>query len=200
MRSAVFGQIIILIVYLPILTLRGIEGKMFTPMALTVAFALMDAFVLSLTYIPMMTSWVTSKKLNAKPNVSDRMMASIERVYSAIIQRWIKHPKKIIVITVMAFLISIGLSFTLGGEFIPELEEGDFAVNTRVLTGSNLNTSIEHTQKAVQILRDSFPEIEKVVTKIGSGEIPTDPMPIEAADMMIILKDKKEWTSAKTFF
>lgn len=199
MRSAVFGQIIILIVYLPILTLRGIEGKMFTPMALTVAFALMGAFILSLTYIPMMTSWVTSKTISSKPTLSDRMMARIESGYSKIIRRWIQHPKKIISITIVAFLVSLALSFTLGGEFIPELEEGDFAVDTRILTGSNLNTSIEHTQKAVRILRDSFPEIEKIVTKIGSGEIPTDPMPIEAADMMILLKDKKEWTSARTF-
>ena len=88
---------------------------------------------------------------------------------------------------------------TLGGEFIPSLEEGDFAVDTRVLTGSNLNTTIESTQKAAHILLTKFPEVEKVVTKIGSGEVPTDPMPMEASDMMVILKDKKEWTSAKTF-
>ena len=87
----------------------------------------------------------------------------------------------------------------LGGEFIPALEEGDFAVDTRVLTGSNLNTTIASTQKAAKILKDRFPEVEKVVTKIGSGEVPTDPMPMEASDMMVILKDKSEWTSASTF-
>ena len=149
------------------------------PMALTVAFALLGAFILSLTYIPMMTSWVTSKKMDATSNLSDKMMARIEKAYAVIIQKWLQHPKKIIAMTIGVFLVSIGLTFTLGGEFIPELEEGDFAVDTRVLTGSNLNTSIEHTQKAVRILRSSFPEIEKIVTKIGSGEIPTDPMPIE---------------------
>ena len=88
---------------------------------------------------------------------------------------------------------------SLGGEFIPQLEEGDFAVDTRVLTGSNLHTTINATQKASSILLNRFPEVEKVVTKIGSGEIPTDPMPMEACDMMVILKDKKEWTSARTF-
>ena len=87
----------------------------------------------------------------------------------------------------------------LGGEFIPALEEGDFAVDTRVLTGSNLNTTMASTQKAAGILKAKFPEVEKVVTKIGSGEVPTDPMPMEASDMMVILKDKSEWTSASTF-
>ena len=87
----------------------------------------------------------------------------------------------------------------LGGEFIPQIEEGDFAVDTRVLTGSSLKTTIQSTQKAAHILLSRFPEVEKVVTKIGSGEVPTDPMPMDASDMMVILKDKKEWTSAKSF-
>jgi cobalt-zinc-cadmium resistance protein CzcA len=105
----------------------------------------------------------------------------------------------LIAATLAVFVLSIVLLTGMGGEFIPTLEEGDFAVETRLLTGSNLNTTIDYTQKASQILLKKFPEVEKVVTKIGSGEIPTDPMPMEAADMMIILKDKHEWTSAKTF-
>ncbi len=87
----------------------------------------------------------------------------------------------------------------MGGEFIPQLEEGDFAVETRLLTGSNLNNTIETTQQAAKILLEEFPEVQKIVTKIGSAEVPTDPMPFEAGDMMVILKDKKEWTSAETF-
>ena len=199
MNSAVFGQIIILIVYLPIFTLQGIEGKMFKPMAQTVAFALLGAFILSLTYIPMMSALFLSKKVKHEPNLSDRIMIKIEMKYQHLLQKILFHPKKVILSVISLFVLAvITLSF-LGGEFIPALEEGDFAVDTRVLTGSNLTTTIESTQKAAHILKTQFPEVEKVVTKIGSGEVPTDPMPMDASDMMVIMKDKKEWTSAKTF-
>lgn len=199
MNSAVFGQVIILIVYLPILSLQGIEGKMFKPMAQTVAFALLGAFILSLTYIPMMSSLVISKKLSHKKNWSDRMMSKLEEWFQRTLSKAIKIPKIIIATSVALFIIALVILSSLGGEFIPQLEEGDFAVDTRVLTGSNLHTTIEATQKAAGILLEKFPEVEKIVTKIGSGEIPTDPMPMEASDLMIILKDKDEWTSAKSF-
>lgn len=199
MNSAVFGQIIILIVYLPIFTLEGIEGKMFKPMAQTVAFALLGAFILSLTYIPMMSALFLSKKTNHKPNISDRMMFAIERKYQHLLEKALNFPKIIIGTITGLFVLAVFTLTTLGGEFIPALEEGDFAVDTRVLTGSNLNTTIESTQKAAHILKTRFPEVEKIVTKIGSGEVPTDPMPMEASDMMVILKDKSEWTSAETF-
>ncbi len=199
MNSAVFGQIIILIVYLPILSLQGIEGKMFRPMAQTVAFALLGAFLLSLTYIPMMTSWVLSRKISHKHNLSDRGMRCVEAFYQKFLLKAIRMPKRIIAVVSILFIVAIFVMSRLGGEFIPSLEEGDFAVDTRVLTGSNLNTTIESTQKAAHILKTRFPEVIKVVTKIGSGEVPTDPMPMDASDMMVILKDKSEWTSAKTF-
>ena len=199
MNSAVFGQFIILIVYLPIFTLQGIEGKMFKPMVQTVAFALLGAFVLSLTYIPMMSALFLSKKIKHKPNISDKLMGKVEVAYQNKLSSIIKHPKLVLSFVLLLFVGAIIVLTTLGGEFIPALEEGDFAVETRILTGSNLNTTIASTQKAAHILKTQFPEVEKVVTKIGSGEVPTDPMPMEAADMMIILKDKKEWTSAKTF-
>lgn len=199
MNSAVFGQIIILIVYLPIFTLQGIEGKMFKPMAQTVAFALFGAFILSLTYIPMMSALMLSKKVKHQPNISDKLMFRVERIYQHALARILKFPKLVLTAVVTMFVIAVYTLTTLGGEFIPALEEGDFAVETRVLTGSNLNTTIESTQKAAHILKTRFPEVEKVVTKIGSGEIPTDPMPMEASDLMVILKDKSEWTSAKTF-
>jgi heavy metal efflux system protein len=198
MNSAVFGQIIILIVYLPIFSLQGIEGKMFKPMAQTVAFALLGAFLLSLTYIPMMSALVLSKKKKAL-NFSDKMMAFLEKKYQFILLKALRIPKIILLSVLGLFTFSIFVLTTLGGEFIPALEEGDFAIDTRVLIGSNLNTTIEFTQKTAHILKTKFPEVEKVVTKIGSGEVPTDPMPLEAADMMVILKDKSEWTSAKTF-
>ncbi len=199
MNSAVFGQFIILIVYVPILSLQGIEGKMFTPMAQTVAFALLGAFLLSLTYIPMMSSLLINKQIADAPSRSDIIMGKIERVYQRYLAILLKMPRKILTLVIGMFVVSIITLFSMGGEFIPALEEGDFAVETRLLTGSNVSASIEYTQKAARIIKQQFPDIEKIVTKIGSGEIPNDPMPIEAADLMIIMKDKKEWTSASTF-
>lgn len=199
MNSAVFGQIIILIVYIPLLTLQGIEGKMFKPMAQTVSFALIGAFVLSLTYVPMMTALFLNPKTLHEPNKAETIIHGISVKYQHLLQRALHYPKQIIVGILALFIIAVGIFTQLGGEFIPALEEGDFAVDTRVLTGSNLNTSIERTQQAVHVLRKRFPEIEKIVTKIGSGEVPTDPMPMEAADMMIIMKDKSTWQQAKTF-
>jgi heavy metal efflux system protein len=199
MNSAVFGQIIILVVYLPIFTLQGIEGKMFKPMAQTVAFALLGAFVLSLTYIPMMSALFLSKKTKHAPNISDKLMNKVERAYQHALAKVLRFPKMVISTVVLLFISAVVTLTFLGGEFIPALEEGDFAIETRVLTGSNLKTTIENTQKTAHILKTQFPEVIKVVTKIGSGEVPTDPMPMEAADIMVILKDKKDWTSAKTF-
>jgi cobalt-zinc-cadmium resistance protein CzcA len=199
MNSAVFGQIIILIVYLPIFTLEGIEGKMFKPMAQTVVFAMIGAFILSLTYVPMMSSLIISRKLSHKKNISDRMMEFLERHYQHWLERVLKIPKLVLTSVALLFAGSIILMSNLGGEFIPSLPEGDFAVDTRVLTGSSLTTSVEAVLKGEKILLEKFPEVEKVVGKTGSSEIPTDPMPIEASDMMIILKDRREWTSAKTY-
>jgi len=199
MNSSVFGQIIILIVYLPIFTLQGIEGKMFKPMAQTVAFALLGAFILSLTYIPMMSAFFLSKKVKHKKNISDKIMHRIENIYQNSLARVLRFPKLVLGSVVLLFVAAVIVITSLGGEFIPALEEGDFAVDTRVLTGSNLNTTIQSTQQAAHILKTKFPEVLKVVTKIGSGEVPTDPMPMEASDMMVILKDKSEWTSARTF-
>ena len=199
MNSAVFGQIIILIVYLPIFTLQGIEGKMFKPMAQTVAFALLGAFILSLTYIPMMSAWFLSKKIHHEPNFSDRVMAKVENAYQNALTKVLRFPKMVIGAVATLFITAVMVLSNMGGEFIPALEEGDFAIDTRVLTGSNLNTTIESTTKAAHILKTEFPEVIKIVTKIGSGEVPTDPMPMEASDLMVILKDKEEWTSASTF-
>jgi cobalt-zinc-cadmium resistance protein CzcA len=199
MNSAVFGQVIILIVYLPILALVGIEGKMFKPMAQTVSFALIGAFILSLTYVPMISSLFLSKKLKHADTWSDKMMKFLEKLYLPAIDRTLEYPKTIVFAAITAFIAVIFIVTRMGGEFIPKLEEGDFAVDTRLLTGSSLSTTINATQKTAGLLLKRFPEVEKVVTKIGSGEIPTDPMPVEAADMMVILKDKREWTSAGTF-
>ena len=199
MGAAAFGQIIILIVYLPILSLTGIEGKMFKPMAQTVSFALIGAFILSITYVPMMTAWVLNKNRVQKETLTDKYMLKLEAFYEPLLKKALKIPKQIVGMTIAVFIGALILLTTLGGEFIPKLEEGDFAVDTRLLSGSSLNTTLDATQKASKLLIDRFPEIEKIVTKIGAGEIPTDPMSMEASDLMIILKDKKEWVSAETF-
>ena len=197
-NSAAFGEIIILIVYLPILALVGTEGKMFGPMAQTVSFAILGAFILSLTYVPMMSALVLSKNAKHKPNISDKIMAFFNRIYYPLIKRAMNFRIGVLLITLGLFIVSLLVFLNMGGEFIPTLEEGDFAVETRVITGSSLNNTIAATTKAEKILLDNFPEVEQVVSKIGSGEIPTDPMPIEAADLMIILKDKDDWTSASS--
>ncbi|MBV8252648.1 MAG: CusA/CzcA family heavy metal efflux RND transporter [Chitinophaga sp.] len=198
-KSAVFSQIIILIVYIPILSLQGIEGKMFKPMALTVGFAILGAFLLSITYVPMMSALFLSKKISHKPSIADRMMTWLESRYQPLLAKVMYYPKTIIASVLVLFAIAVFILGKMGGEFIPQLEEGDFAVDTRLLTGSNLHTTIAATQKASSILLKKFPEVQQVVTKIGSAEIPTDPMPLEACDMMVILKPKKEWTSAGSF-
>lgn len=199
MNSAVFGQMIILIVYLPIFSLQGIEGKMFKPMAQTVAFALLGAFILSLTYIPMMSTLVLSKTISHKKTFSDKMMSFLENIYQKYLVKALRHPKVIIATVLALFAFSLFILSRLGGEFIPALPEGDFAVETRVLPGSNLNTSIEAASKASKILLEQFPEVERIVTKTGTNEVPVDPMPLDASDMIIVLKNRKEWQSAKTY-
>lgn len=198
MHSAAFGQIIILIVYLPILSLVGIEGKMFGPMAQTVAFAIVGALVLSLTYVPMVSSLFLSKKTSHQKNVSDRIIQFFHRLYKPSIEFALKSRALVVSSSVVVLMVSIFIFLRLGGEFIPTLDEGDFAVETRLLTGSSLSQMIVTTQKSSRILLDNFPEVKEVIGKIGTSEIPTDPMPIEASDLIIVLKDKDEWTSARS--
>ncbi|MBL0745080.1 CusA/CzcA family heavy metal efflux RND transporter [Chryseolinea lacunae] len=195
-NSAAFGEIIILIVYLPILALVGTEGKMFRPMAETVSFAILGAFLLSLTYVPMMSAQFLSKELSTKKNISDRIMAFFHKVYDPAIRFAVKQRLAVIAASVVLFVLSLLLFNTLGAEFIPTLEEGDFAVETRVLTGSSLSKTIDAATQSSRVLLANFPEVKEVVAKIGSSEIPIDPMPVEACDLIVILKDKSEWTSA----
>ena len=199
MSAAVFGQIIILIVYLPILSLSGIEGKMFKPMAQTVAFAVGGAFLLSITYVPMISALLISKKLTHTPTVSDRIMTRIESTYQRLLVRALRFRKLVIAAAFGLLAVAVLLFSRMGGEFIPQLEEGDFAVETRLLVGTNLTTTIDAISRISDRLKASYPEVEKIVARIGSAEIPTDPMPIEGGDMIIVLKDKSQWTSAHSF-
>jgi len=194
MSSAAFGTIIILIVYLPILALVGTEGKMFKPMAMTVGFAIVGAFLLSLTYVPVMSTLFLSKKTQHKENISDKMMSFIYSKYSRLLNKALQFKKTVLGIAVGIFVLALVVFQNMGGEFIPTIEEGDIAINATIMTGSSLSQMIKTTTEYEKILKAKFPEIKTIVTKIGSGEIPTDPMPIESGDMIIVLKDKSEWT------
>ena len=198
--SAAFGELIILIVYLPILALEGIEGKMFKPMAQTVAFAILGAFILSLTYVPMMSALFLSKKTGERNTISDRLMRFFQGIYTPLLRGAFRIKGIIMAISVSLFAAALFIFHTLGGEFIPTLEEGDYAINFRLQAGSSLNQAIETATKLEQILKEKFPEVVEVVSKIGSAEIPTDPMPIETGDLIVILKDKKEWTTTRDFY
>ncbi|GAA4336803.1 CusA/CzcA family heavy metal efflux RND transporter [Flaviaesturariibacter amylovorans] len=196
--SAAFGEIIILIVYIPILTLVGIEGKMFRPMAQTVAFAILGALLLSLTYIPMMCALFLPKTLGHKRNLADRMMEFFQRLYTPAL-RWAIRMKYLIVgVSVAVMALTILVFSRLGGEFIPQLQEGDYAFHCILPQGSSLSQSIETSMQASRIIR-SFPEVKDVVGKTGSAEVPTDPMPPEASDLIIVLKDIDEWKTTKDY-
>lgn len=198
MSSAAFGQIIILIVYLPILSLQGIEGKMFRPMAQTVGFAILGALILSLTYIPMMSALFLSKKVSHKKNIADKMMDLFQRGYAPLI-RWAIKMKYAVVGGAVA-LLAVALFFfgRMGGEFIPQLQEGDYAFHCILPQGTSLTQSVETSMQASRIIK-SFPEVEMVVGKTGSAEVPTDPMPPEASDLIIKLKPKSQWTTTKDY-
>ena len=197
--SAAFGEIIILIVYIPILSLTGIEGKMFRPMAQTVGFAILGALLLSLTYIPMMCALFLPKKVSAKKNFSDRMMDLFQRFYRPVINRAIKLKYAVAGIAVALFVLSLIIFKNMGGEFIPTLEEGDYAIEFVLPQGSSLSQTTETVMLAQRMLRQ-FPEVKMVVGKTGAADVATDPMPPEASDLMVILKDKKDWKTTGDFY
>ena len=198
MSSATFGQIIILIVYLPIMALVGIEGKMFRPMAQVVTFALIGAVILSLTYVPMASALFLSKSTSHKPNFSDKLLDWIRIVFNPAIAFTLRKKLLVSVSAFALFLFSLLLFNRLGGEFIPQLEEGDLASSVITLQGGSLTNTVDDVIKANKILIANFPEIKHTVCKIGAGEIPTDPTPMETGDYIITLQDKDEWVSAAT--
>ncbi|MEY2895663.1 MAG: hypothetical protein RIS42_1382, partial [Bacteroidota bacterium] len=198
-QSAAFGVIIILIVYFPIMALGGIEGKMFRPMAQTVSFAIVGALILSLTYVPMASALFLSKKIDHKVTIADRIMNAMFSRYKPMVDWAFRKPKVVIIASSVLLVGSIGLFTTLGGEFIPELNEGDFAVEVVLPTNASLSQSIHVNTEAQKLLMKQFPdEIKQVVSRIGASEIPTDPMGINACDLLIILKEPKEWKKANS--
>ncbi|GAA4503593.1 CusA/CzcA family heavy metal efflux RND transporter [Hymenobacter ginsengisoli] len=197
-HSASFGEIIILMVYLPILALAGIEGKMFRPMAETVAFAIVGALLLSLTYVPMMAALALSRKADTKETFSDKLMARVQRSYAPLLARALRHRSLVLGLSGVLLVGAYLLFRTLGGEFIPTLDEGDLAIEMRMPNGTALGQTVAATGQVGAILRRQFPEVTGVVSRIGVADIPTDPDPIEVAMVTILLKPRAEWTSAAT--
>ncbi|WP_298365913.1 CusA/CzcA family heavy metal efflux RND transporter [uncultured Lutibacter sp.] len=195
MNAAFFGQLIILIVFLPILALQGIEGKMFKPMAMTFIFAMIGAMVLCLTYVPMMSALVLRAPKNNKKSYGDKFVQWVEDKYQPLLERALQKGKWIIGSAVVLFAIAVFMFTKMGGEFIPQLDEGDIAFHAILKPGSSLTETIETTTKIEQIVKAKFPEVEKIVSRIGVAEIPTDPMPMDLADVFVILKPKSEWTT-----
>ena len=196
-QSAAFGEIIIMTVYLPILTLVGIEGKMFRPMALTIFYAILGAFILSLTYVPMMSALVLRHRQTAS-ELSSKILARLQSWYLPLLDKCLNRSRMVVAAMAVLFAGALFVMKGLGSEFIPTLEEGDFAAEISMAQGTSLTQMVQTCTLAEKILKDEFPEIRQAVTRIGSAEIPTDPMPVERADMLISLIPKKQWTSART--
>ncbi len=198
MNSAIFGQVIILIVFIPILSLSGVEGKMFRPMALAFSFALIGAMIFGLTWLPVAASMFLRPEKENKKNISRWIMDMLHRSYSPAI-RWSYDHKKTVFALALASLVFTGFIFTkIGGEFVPTLDEGDFVIQPVLKTGTSLSKTIEQTTQMENILIKNFPEVDQIVSRIGAAEIPTDPMSMEEVDVIIKLKPKNEWVSAKS--
>ncbi|GGD48372.1 CusA/CzcA family heavy metal efflux RND transporter [Muriicola marianensis] len=198
MNSAIFGQLIILIVFIPILSLSGVEGKMFRPMALTFSFALIGAIILCLTYVPVVSSLLLKPGKAGDRNISIRLMQRLTAWYEPVLH-WALQKKKWVLGAAGSLLVLAVLVFTtLGGEFVPTLDEGDFVIQPVLKTGTSLSETIHTTTQIERILLENFPEVKQVVTRIGAAEVPTDPMSMEESDVIIILHPKRTWTSART--
>jgi cobalt-zinc-cadmium resistance protein CzcA len=197
MHSAVFGQLIIIIVFIPILSLAGVEGKMFRPMALVFSFALSGAMLLCFTYVPVMASLFLKPKASKGPNFANRIMHRLEAWYRPSLSWALGHARLVIAAAFTLFLAAVVLFTRMGGEFVPTLDEGDYVIQPVLKTGTSLERTIELTTKMEQILK-GFPEVDQVVSRIGAAEVPTDPMSMEEADVIIKLKPRGEWQTAET--
>ncbi|MFZ4547604.1 MAG: efflux RND transporter permease subunit, partial [Bacteroidales bacterium] len=197
MSSAIFGQVIILIVFIPILSLSGVEGKMFRPMALSFSFAIIGAMILGLTWLPVAASLFLRPEKEHKFNPSRWIMNLAYRSYTPAM-RWSCNHKGIVLGAALASLVLTGFVFSkMGGEFVPTLDEGDFVIQPVLKTGTSLSKTVEMTTRMENILIKAFPEVDQIVCRIGAAEVPTDPMSMEEIDMIIKLKPRKEWVSAK---
>ena len=209
MGAAFFGQLIILIVFAPILFLTGISGKMFQPMAYTFAFAVLGALILCLTYVPAISVLLLRPHGNKDSRLarfeqrlhllSENMMAKVQHAYSPLLAYSLAHRRLVLLLAAGLFVISGLVFWRMGGEFIPELDEGDIAMQTFLRPGSSLEETIKREEEVEQVLLQNFPEIKTVCARIGVADIPTDPMGFDYTDSFVILeKDKSKWKNAKT--
>lgn len=198
MNSAVFGQLIILIVFIPILSLSGIEGKMFKPMAMTFSFALLGAMLLCFTYVPVVASLFLKPKEENPNSFSHQLIQKFNSWYLPIITWSLSNTRKVLLGAVGLLVFSIVIFTRMGGEFIPTLDEGDFVIQPVLKTGTSLTKTIATTTKIEQIILKNFPEVNQVVSRIGAAEVPTDPMSMEESDIIVKLKPKSEWVSAES--
>jgi heavy metal efflux system protein len=197
-KSAAFGIIIIILVFIPIMALKGIEGKMFRPMAIAVSFAIVGALILSLTYVPVLTSLFLNKKIENKTIFADKIMNKLKSIYLPVLEKVLQIPYILIGCVFLIWLLFVFVFANMGAEFVPTLKEGNIAVQMTIQPGSSLEESIRTTTKVEKIIKNNFPEVLHVISKTGTAEIPTDPMGIEDSDIMIVLKEKDQWVSAKT--
>lgn len=199
MESAIFGQIIILIVFIPILSLSGVEGKMFKPMAMTFSFAIIGAMILGLTWLPVASSlFIKPEKKKKRKNISDWIMNLVHKTYLPVIKWSCCHKKAVLGLALFSLLATGIIFINMGGEFVPTLDEGDFVIQPVLKTGTSLTKTVEMTTEMEKILIDKFPEVEMIVSRIGAAEVPTDPMSMEEIDMIIKLKPKNEWVTANS--
>lgn len=195
-NSAIFGQIIILIVLIPIFALSGVEGKMFRPMALSFSFAILGAMILGLTWLPVASALFLKPVDKDKKTISKWLMKWIHRSYKPAIEWSYSHKKYVLGLALLSLIITGILFSNMGGEFVPTLDEGDFVIQPVLKTGTSLSKTVEMTTRMESILKERFPEVDKIVCRIGAAEVPTDPMSMEEIDMIIKLKPRKEWVSA----
>ncbi|HKI89954.1 MAG TPA: CusA/CzcA family heavy metal efflux RND transporter, partial [Draconibacterium sp.] len=199
MNSAFFGQLIILIVFVPVMALQGVEGKMFKPMAMTFGFAVLGVVILCLTYIPMMASLILQPPKTQKKNFGEKVIGILEKSYSPFLS-WTLKRGKLVILIALALLVSGWLLFSrLGAEFIPQLDEGDLAMHIFLKPGTSLSEVTNAATRIEKTILEEFPdEIISAQTRIGVADVPTDPMPIDIGDTFILLKPKEEWKKAKT--
>lgn len=198
MRSAFFGQLIILLVFVPILALEGVEGKMFQPMALTFMFAMVGVMLLCLTYVPMMSAWFLRVSPTSRIGWGDRIVKRIENAYEKALIPALRHGRFILLVAIGLLALAIFTFTRMGGEFVPQLDEGDIAFHIILKPGSSLSESVATSTKIEQILLSKFPEIEHAMSRFGVAEVPTDPMPMDLGDCFIVLKPQDEWVSASS--
>ena len=195
MNSAVFGQLIIIIVFIPILSLVGVEGKMFRPMALTFCFALIGAMLLCFTYVPVLASLVIKPTDPTKKTITSRLMALLTSLYRPTISWALRQKALVLSFATLLLAGAIFIFSRMGGEFVPTLDEGDFVVQPVLKTGTSLSKTVDMMTQMENILK-RFPEVNQVVTRIGAAEVPTDPMSMEETDVIVTLHPKATWTSA----